>query len=221
MQGGSISPTLANITLDGLEEEIAKNYFLTKKGKVSYHQRYNKNNINIVRYSDDFVITANNKEILMEIGEVIRKFLERRGLELSEEKTLITNIKEGFDFLGWNFRKYNEKLIIKPSKKSVNNVVKKIGQTIRENKTVKQEHLIFKLNQILRGWCNYHQCVCAKETFQKLNYVIFVMLWKWVKRRHPNKNAQWVKDRYWKKKDSRDWIFSDGTYTLCESTVEK
>ncbi len=218
IQGGSISPTLANITLDGLEYEIARNYFLTKKGRISYHQRCNPNNINMVRYADDFVVTANNKEILMEIRDVISDFLKQRGLELSKEKTLITNIKEGFDFLGWNFRKYNEKLIIKPSNKSVSNIVKKIGETIRENKTVKQEFLIFKLNQILRGWCNYHQSVCAKETFQKLNYCTFEMLWKWAKRRHPNKSSQWIKDRYWKKKDTRNWIFSDGTNTLIRPT---
>ncbi|WP_313134205.1 group II intron maturase-specific domain-containing protein [Anaerocolumna sp.] len=131
---------------------------------------------------------------------------------------MITNIKEGFDFLGWNFRKYNDKLIIKPSNKSLSNVVKKIGETIRDNKTVKQEILIFKLNQILRGWCNYHQSVCAKETFKKLNHCTFEMLWKWAKRRHPNKRSQWIKNRYWEKKDTRDWIFSDATNTLIRPT---
>ena len=218
IQGGSISPTLANITLDGLEYEIARNYFLTKKGKISYHQRNNPNKIHFVRYADDFVVTANNKETLEEIYEIISNYLSVRGLELSKEKTFITNINEGFDFLGWNFRKYYEKLIIKPSKKSVNNLIKKTSEIIKNNKTVKQEFLICKLNQVLKGWCNYHQPVCAKETFKRINHCIFEMTWRWAKRRHPNKSAQWIKDRYWKRKDSRDWIFSDGTKTLIRPT---
>ncbi len=210
IQGGTISPTLANLTLDGLEYEIARNYFLTKKGKVSYHNRNNPNQLNIVRYADDFVVTANNKDVLEQIVVIISEFLKKRGLELSKEKTVITNINDGFDFLGWNFRKYSSKLIIKPSVKSLNKVTKKISKIIHENKTVKQEFLIYKLNQVLKGWCNYHQPVCAKQTFEILNCRIFTMVWKWAKRRHPNKGAKWLKERYWKSKGSRDWIFSDG-----------
>lgn len=160
------------------------------------------------------MVTANNKETLEQIYEIISKFLRTKGLELSKEKTFITNINEGFDFLGWNFRKYNEKLIIKPSRKSLNNVTKKISDIIHSSKAVKQEFLIYKLNQVLKGWCNYHQAVCAKETFKRLNHSIFEMTWRWAKRRHPNKNAQWIKDRYWRRKDGRDWIFTDGTKTL-------
>ncbi len=210
IQGGTISPTLANLTLDGLEYEIARNYFLTKKGKVSYHNRNNPNQLNIVRYADDFVVTANNKDVLEQIVVIISEFLKKRGLELSKEKTVITNINDGFDFLGWNFRKYSSKLIIKPSVKSLNKVTKKISEIIHANKTVKQEFLIYKLNQVLKGWCNYHQPVCAKQTFEILNCRIFTMVWKWAKRRHPNKGAKWLKERYWKSKGSRDWIFSDG-----------
>ncbi len=210
IQGGTISPTLANLTLDGLEYEIARHYFLTKKGKVSYHSRNNPNQLNIVRYADDFVVTANNKDVLEQIVVIISEFLKKRGLELSKEKTVITNINDGFDFLGWNFRKYSSKLIIKPSVKSLNKVTKKISEIIHENKTVKQEFLIYKLNQVLKGWCNYHQPVCAKQTFEILNCRLFTMVWKWAQRRHPNKGAKWLKERYWKSKGSRDWIFSDG-----------
>jgi len=189
-----------------------------KKGKISYHQRNNPNKIHLVRYADDFVVTANNKETLEQIYEIISKFFKTRGLELSKEKTFITNINEGFDFLGWNFRKYNGKLIIKPSKKSLNNVTKKISEIIHNNRSVKQEFLICKLNQVLKGWCNYHQAVCSKETFKRLNHSIFEMIWRWAKRRHPNKNAKWIKDRYWKRKDTRDWIFTDGNRTLIRPT---
>ncbi|MDD2216054.1 MAG: group II intron maturase-specific domain-containing protein, partial [Eubacteriales bacterium] len=124
------------------------------------------------------------------------------------------HISEGFDFLGWNFRKYDGKLIIKPSAKSLNKVTKKISEIIHKNRTVKQEYLIYQMNQVLKGWCNYHQSVCAKQTFEKLNFRIFAMMWKWAKRRHPNKSAKWIKDRYWKAKSTRSWIFTDGKATL-------
>ena len=171
-----------------------------------------------MRYADDFVVTANNKEILEEITGIISKFLGTRGLELSPEKTFITNIHEGFDFLGWNFRKYHDKLIIKPSIKSQKNVIKKIGKIMHNSRTVKQEVLICRLNQVLKGWCNYHQSVCAKETFERLNFHIFEMIWKWAKRRHPKKSAQWIKERYWVRKETRDWIFTDGEKTLIRPT---
>jgi len=214
IQGGTISPTLANLTLDGLEHEIARHFFLTKKGKISYHSRNNPNQLHIVRYADDFVVTANNKDVLEQIKAIISKFLKVRGLELSKEKTSITHINDGFDFLGWNFRKYNSKLIIKPSIKSINKVTKKISEVIHENRTAKQEFLIFKLNQVLNGWCNYHQPVCSKKTFEKLNHRLFIMIWKWAKRRHPNKGANWIKERYWTSKGSRNWIFADEKVTL-------
>lgn len=220
IQGGAISPTLANMTLDGMEQAIANAFFLTKKGNVSYHYRYNPHQINIVRYADDFVVTSNNKKVLIEVKKVISKFLEIRGLELSEEKTTITNIKAGFDFLSWNFRKYNEKLIIKPSKKSINNIKKKISDFLRSNRTVKQKYVIYKLNQIIRGWCNYHQPVCAKVTFQKINGHMFNVLWKWAKRRHPNKSRKWIKQRYWRTVKSRNWVFgTDGTVLINPSDI--
>ncbi|MBV4420621.1 group II intron reverse transcriptase/maturase [Clostridium tyrobutyricum] len=154
IQGWTISPTFANLTLDGMEHEIAKSYFLTKKGKISYHSRNNSDQIHIVRYADDFVVTANNKEVLKSIKDILKTFLADRGLELSNEKTSITHINKGFDFLGWNYKKYNEKLIIQPSVKSIKKVVKKLSEIIHKNKTSKQEHLIYKLNQVINGWCN-------------------------------------------------------------------
>ncbi|MBV4417393.1 group II intron reverse transcriptase/maturase [Clostridium tyrobutyricum] len=218
IQGGTISPTFANLTLDGMEHEIAKSYFLTKKGKISYHSRNNPNQIHIVRYADDFVVTANNKEVLKSIKDILKTFLADRGLELSNEKTSITHINKGFDFLGWNYKKYNEKLIIQPSVKSIKKVVKKLSEIIHKNKTSKQEHLIYKLNQVINGWCNYHQKVCSKQIFNKLNYNIFNMFWRWAKRRHPNKSARWIKNRYWRRKGTRDWIFSNGKATLIRPT---
>src|SRR5699024_4750408 len=121
-------------------------------------------------YAYDFVVTAATPELALEAKEVIREFLAQRGLELSEEKTVVTNIDDGFDFLGWNFRKYSEKLIIKPSKKAVKAIVANLSDTIlRRGKAWEQDVLIMKLNEQIRGWTNYHQSVCASYAF---NFII-------------------------------------------------
>ena len=187
-QGGIISPTLANLTLDGMEKLIKDIYWANAKGTVSV--KNNKYKVHLIKYADDFVVTASNKETLEAIKEMIKIFLLERGLMLSEEKTKITHIKEGFDFLGWNFRKYNDKLIIKPSEKSIRKVKQTVSKIIKTNKTSTQERVIHLLNQVTRGWAEYHHTVCAKETFSKIDHCIWEMLWRWSKRRHPNKSKK-------------------------------
>ena len=152
-------------------------------------------------------MTAANRETLEEIREKISDFLVPRGLKLSEEKTLITHIDDGFEFLGWNFRKYKGKLIIKPSRKSVEKVTKAISRIIKDNHTTPQEMLIRKLNEVTKGWADYHHSACAKSTYGKLDHRIWEMLWKWAKRRHPNKGKHWIKERYWKTHKGRKWSF--------------
>jgi len=205
-QGGIISPILANMVLDGLEKVIKKKYWTNKKGTTNIN--YNKHKINYVRYADDFIVTSDSKEKAEEIKEIIKDYLQERGLELSEEKALITHINNGFDFLGWNFRKYNKKLLIKPSPKSIKKVTEKISNIIKEGKTWKQENLIDSINPIITGWSNYHQSVVSKKIFNKLDKDTWNMLWKWAKRRHPNnKSRNWVMNRYWHKIGNRSWCF--------------
>jgi len=145
---------------------------------------------------------------------LIKDFLKDRGLELSDEKTLITHIDNGFDFLGWNFRKYNGKLLIKPSKKSIDKFTEKISETIKNGKAWKQEALIDALNPIITGWANYHQPVVSSEIFHKLDSRIWGMLWHWAKRRHPEKSKHWTADKYWHSVGKKNWVFSEGTKQL-------
>jgi RNA-directed DNA polymerase len=200
-QGGIISPTLANITLNGMEKALRERF-----GKTG-SKRASKNQSNIVRYADDFVITGRTEEHLEEAKELVSEFLKERGLTFSPEKTRITHIDEGFDFLGWNFRKYGGKLLIKPAEKNVRNHLQEIRGIIRESRTMKQEDLIGRLNPVIRGWSNYHSSQVSKETYNKVDKATWKELWKWARRRHPNKGRSWIKNRYFHREKHRDWIF--------------
>ena len=199
-QGGIISPTLLVITLAGLEEAISK--------VTSHHWRTN-DKVHACIYADDFIITGATKEVLEEkVKPAVMNFLRERGLSLSKEKTKITSINEGFDFLGMNIRQYKETLIIKPSKDSVKKFMSEIRAVIKSNCTAKTENLIHLLNPKIRGWSNYFHHVCAKETFYYISHCIFGSLWQWAKRRHPNKRIPWIKNKYFRTKGNRNWVFS-------------
>ena len=137
-----------------------------------------------------------------------------RSASVSESKTLITHVDEGFDFLGWNFRKFKTKFIIAPSKKSVKSICQKIGKIVRKNLMQKQEILIKQLNPVIRGWCNYHRTSCAKKAFQTIDKYVFYSLWKWAKHRHSMKSKHWRKERYFHQEGTRDWIFKTAKVKL-------
>ncbi|MDD2586853.1 MAG: group II intron reverse transcriptase/maturase [Syntrophomonadaceae bacterium] len=213
-QGGVISPILTNMTLDGMQKVLQDRFHTNRLGKVDIRFK-NAHKVNLVRYADDFIVTAATKEIAEEAKELICDFLKTRGLELSEEKTCITHINDGFDMLGWTFRKFNGKLIVKPSKKSIHAFVASLSETIlTRGKAWKQEVLIEKLNQQIRGWANYHQSVVASEAFAHIDYVLYELLWRWAKRHHPHKGKWWVSTNYWHRKGNRNWVFSTDNVEL-------
>lgn len=202
-QGGVISPVLANLALDGLQGELWDAFGKPRSRKKE------RNKVNLVRYADDFVITGISKEVLQdEVKPLVERFLAQRGLELSQEKTRITHIDDGFDFLGWNVRKYSGKLLIKPSQSAQHAVLTKVRHIIKEHPTVKQDVLIEWLNPILRGWANYHRHNVSAEVFNTMDHRIFKALWRWSKRRHPNKGRRWVKDRYFHSIGTYNWEFA-------------
>lgn len=198
-QGGIISPTLANITLNGLETGLMQ--FLQEKLKP---QGAKAGKVNLVRYADDFVVTGSSKELLETVVRPwIVEFLRERGLTLSEEKTRIVHIEEGFDFLGWRFRKYAGKLLIKPSQKNVKAFYSKVKEIIASSVSVPTETLIKRLNPVLMGWAQYHRGVVAKQTFSKVDHQIYWRLMRWGLRRHPRKTGKWVYSHYWKQCGAR------------------
>lgn len=203
-QGGIISPTLANMALDGLETLLKERFYRTSKDGKMVNPK-----VSLIRYADDFVISGCSKELLEnEVRPLVAEFLAARGLVLSAEKTRITHINEGFDFLGQNVRKYAGKLLIKPSARNIKACVSKIREKIRGNKTAKQETVIRLLNPIIRGWATYHQHVVAKRCFQSVDRDVWQALWRWARRRHPNKNGRWLRAKYFKVIGSRTWVFA-------------
>lgn len=202
-QGGIISPTLANIALDGLDTLLDAHF-----GKPRSTKRY-QTKVHFVRYADDFIITGISKAMLAdEVLPLVRSFMAERGLRLSPEKTKITHIDTGFDFLGWNFRKYSGKLLIKPSKKNCLAYLTKLRAKVKNLYQAPQAVLIRTLNPIIRGWTNYHQHTVAKDSFDRADHLLWVALWRWARRRHPNKSRHWVKSRYFHTVGTRHWVFA-------------
>ena len=204
-QGGLISPVIGNLALDGLEQVV--------RGKSETFRR--RHNINFVRYADDFIITANNREVLDEMTPRIEAFLSERGVSLSKEKTKITHISEGFDFLGQNIRKHARpdgqlgKIQITPSNASFQRIKDKIKLLTKRHRGATPEALIEKLNPVLRGWANYHRHIICAETFGKLDSFVWGRLYRWCKRRHPDKTGRWIAKRYFLQGQSSEWRFAD------------
>lgn len=207
-QGGIISPILANMALDRLGKILSEKFPMKISSRKPTHK------VNYVRYADDFIITGRSKEQLETlVMPVVEEFLIERGLVLSKAKTKITHIDSGFNFLGQNIRKYNggQKYLTKPSKASLCSVLRKIRKIAKDNKMIKQELLITKLNPIIRGWTAYHRHIASKKSFSKLRHEIYKILWRWSKRRHPNKSSKWVRNKYFKHIRGDVWRFA------CES----
>lgn len=199
-QGGVLSPTLANMTLDGLEARVLAAVPRPKK-------RDPRSKVHVIRYADDLVVTARSRNILEEIViPAIAAFLEERGLNLSQEKSKIVHIDQGFDFLGANVRKYNGKLLMRPTKAKIKELTQKSRNALCRNCGTKTEIMIHQLNRILRGWAHQFRHLVASRTFGQLDHSIFRQVWRWARRRHNNKGARWVKDRYFSTIGKNKWV---------------
>lgn len=204
-QGGTISPAISNQVLDGLEAVV--------HGSAWYRRVHN---INTIRWADDFIVTANSREVLEEvILPRINAFLTERGVRLSPTKTLITPIEQGFDFLGQTIRKYPRpngkpaKLQITPSKASLDAVKAKIKALCKQAAGAAPEQLIDRLNPVLRGWANYHRHVICGKTFRQLDSYVWRRLYRWAKHRHASKTGRWISERYFPHRKGESWRFTD------------
>jgi RNA-directed DNA polymerase len=139
---------------------------------------------------------------------LIQSFLQERGLTLSLEKTTITHINDGFDFLGQNVRKYQGKLLIKPSAKSQRTLLQKVRKIINtEGRRLSAYGLIIKLNPVIRGWANYHRHAVSKQVFSRMDHHIHWALWRWAKRRHKKKSTYWIRQKYFDEEEAQRNLF--------------
>jgi RNA-directed DNA polymerase len=204
-QGGIASPVIGHMVLDGLEAGVT--------GLPRFRRVHN---LNYVRYADDFSVTANNREVLAEtIIPRIQAFLAERGVTLSADKTRITPLSEGFDFLGQTIRKYERpngkpaKLQITPSQASLPAVKATIKVLCRSARGTPPAHLIAILPPVLRGWANYHRHSICAETFRKLDNYVWHRVYRWARRRHGNKAGRWLAARYFPHKPGETWRCTD------------
>jgi RNA-directed DNA polymerase len=198
-QGGIVSPTLANRALDGLQRLLADRF-----GKTRSQGR--KHKVHLVRYADDFIITGTSKVLLeYEVKPLVEQFLSERGLELSHEKTRITHIEDGFDFLGQTIRRHRDgKVLIKPSRRSIKTFLSKIQETI----DMAAGDLIQRLNQQIKGWTMYHRFAVSKRIYAVVDRRIFWKLKRWCHKRHRQKSWGWLRKNYFQREDNQDWVFT-------------
>ena len=212
-QGGVISPLLANVALDGMERLFDAEYADGRPKAPAFRRGHNKG-IAVIRYADDVVITAPTREVLETYARPrLEKFLQERGLALSEAKTRIVHITEGFNFLGFHIRKFGKRgtLLAVPQKAKVLKHVRAIRAYLDAHKQTPAVTVIRALNPVIRGWANYYRYCAAKHVFQKVRHAQWHMLWVWAKRRHPKKGRRWVKARYFR---------SDGYWTFHAEKAE-
>ena len=209
-QGGVISPLLANIAFHGMETAVGVRY--NNRGEVISHR-------GLVRYADDFVIFCENEADANAARAEMAALLAPRGLSLSEKKTRIVHLSDGFDFLGFNVRQYlvpttrtGLKLLIKPSRESV----KKLKERLRgEWRTMRGQNItavLKRFNPVIRGWANYNRGQVSKRIFANLDNWMFHHEVRWATCTHPRKPWYWLKRRYWgqlRQTSRSPWVFGD------------
>jgi RNA-directed DNA polymerase len=210
-QGGIISPLLANIAFHGMESAIGVTYDL--KGMIKGKRA-------LVRYADDFTIFAESQADAEMAKAEMAQWLMERGLRLSESKTRVVHLSEGFNFLGFNVRQYPApktsrsgwKLLIKPSREAI----KKFRHRMKMEWRALQGHNIVgvlkRLNPIIQGWGRYYRVCVARRAFDNLDRSIFTRAVRWTRLTHPNKPWKWIVPRYFHVKPKRgeaQWCFGN------------
>jgi RNA-directed DNA polymerase len=207
-QGGVISPCLLNVALHGLEEAAGVRYQTsgTRAGQVMPGSPV------AVRYADDVAVLCHSQEQAGQVKARLTEWLAPRGLAFNEDKTKIVRLSEGFDTLGFNVRRYNRKLLIKPSKAAVRRLRERLAAEMRALRGGNAMAVIAKLNPVIRGWAAYYRGVVSSRVFRWLDSYMWKLLYKWARWRHSNKPKFWIVGRYFGKfnKFRNDrWVFGD------------
>jgi RNA-directed DNA polymerase len=217
-QGGIISPLLTNIALDGMERLFGCENGQGRYLRPSQRSGLNKG-ISLIRYADDFIVIAPTRIVIEEyVLPRLHRFLAERGLTLNQTKTQIVHRDEGLDFLGFSIRNYKGKLLTKPQKEKVQQHLQHLKRILDTNKQTTVEALVHQLNPIILGWANFYRYGVASRSFSQIEHQLWQKLWRWAKRRHPDKSDGWVKQRYFKRVGNRNWVFGNQQVTLRRPT---
>jgi RNA-directed DNA polymerase len=209
-QGGPLSPLLANVALDGMERLFEAEDEWGRYVRPSLRRGRNRG-IGLVRYADDLVVTAPTREVLLTyVVPKLSAFLAERGLQLSEAKTRIVHIDEGFNFLGFTVRRHGGVVLTRPQKEKMVRHLRAIHDYLRQHRQATPSQIIGDLGPIIRGWANSYRHGASKHAFHSADHHIQAKLWRWAKRRHPTKTATWIRSKYF---DGR-WNFVDGRTRL-------
>ncbi|WP_323139033.1 group II intron maturase-specific domain-containing protein [Streptomyces mirabilis] len=215
-QGGVISPLLFNVALHGMEEAAGVRYYTTGRDAGSAQN----GSPVLVRYADDFVAMCTSREQAEQVKERLAAWLTLRGLAFHEDKTRIVHAESGFDFLGFNVRRYHGKLLIKPSRAAQRRIRERLSTEMVALRGANAGAVLKKINPIVRGWSAYYRTVVSSEIFTALDNHMWKLAYKWAKHSHPNKPKHWISDKYFGRfnRSRKDrWVFGDrdsGAYLL-------
>jgi RNA-directed DNA polymerase len=205
-QGGVISPLLLNVALHGMETAAGASY-----GADGYAKRASPI---LIRYADDLVVHCHTRQQAVEVKARLAEWLTPRGLAFNEDKTKVVSLSEGYDFLGFNVRRYRAKLLIKPSKQAVRRIRKRLRDELRSLRGSNAQAVIKRLNPIIRGWATYYRTQVSAVIFGKLDHYLWRLTWKWATFSHATRPTDWIVHRYFgrfnKARQDR-WVFGDRT----------
>ena len=185
-----------------------KEYIYARPDGRQKISRKTSNRYGFIRYADDFLVTAETKEDIEAIVPTIEIWLAERGLELNKEKTSITHVGEGINFLGFHIRQFNGSCYTLPQKEKVLSLLKKIRDWLQNNIGAKPEGVIHILNPLLRGWGNYYKHGASKRMFKHVDHQVWKMLWGWARKRHPRKGKHWIAEKYFMPAHRARWTFN-------------
>ena len=188
-EGSNISPYLGNFVLDGLQK-----YIFDGLHGTSSPEDYA--NGNLIRFADDILVTVRSPEDAQAVVELLKIFLDERGLTLSEDKTKVCKITDGFTFLSRSYIKKNGLVYSKPSDKAVERFIDDLKTTIQSNRK-SQRDLILLLNRKLKGWAGYHRYTDATDAFRRVDAAVQAALLEAAIDKHPRMPLAKVKAKYW------------------------
>jgi RNA-directed DNA polymerase len=215
-QGGVISPLLMNVALHGMEQAAGVRYITTgaNAGTVRPGSPV------VIRYADDLLARCHSRQQAEQVKARLAAWLAPRGLAFNEDKTRITHLDDGVEFLGFNARRYRGKLLIKPSKAAIKRIRARLSAEMKALRGASVEAVLQRLNPIIRGWSAYYRIVVSSKAFDALDDHVWKLTYKWANFTHPHKGKRWITSRYFGAFNSsrRDrWVFGDrdsGAYLI-------